>query len=111
LECAKGYQLDSVKKKCVPHCYPSCLKCNDYSENSKNHDCIECKEGYYLNGTNCDIILTDAPTTFPAPTTPITPTTSPAPTTPIIPTTQPEQPSPITPTTSPAPTTPIIPTS
>ena len=108
LECAKGYQLDSVKKKCVPHCYPSCLKCNDYSENSKNHDCIECKEGYYLNGTNCDLILTDAPTTFPAPTTPITPTTSPAPTTPITPTTSPAPTTPITPTTSPAPTTPIV---
>ena len=49
LECAKGYQLDSEKKKCIPHCYPSCLKCNDYSENAKNHDCIECKEGYFLN--------------------------------------------------------------
>ena len=110
LECAKGYQLDSVKKKCVPHCYPSCLKCNDYSENSKNHDCIECKEGYYQNGTNCDLILTDAPTTFPAPTTPITPTTSPAPTTPSTPTTSPAPTTPIVSTTSPAPTTPITPT-
>ena len=53
MECASGYQFDSVEKKCVPHCYNSCLKCTDYSEDSENHLCIECKEGYYLNGTNC----------------------------------------------------------
>ena len=42
LECAKGYQFDSQNKICVPHCYYSCLKCNDYSEDSTNHNCIVC---------------------------------------------------------------------
>ena len=64
LECAKGYQFNSDKKRCVPHCYPSCLKCNDYSEDSTNHECISCKEGYNLNGTNCEEIVTDVPSTI-----------------------------------------------
>ena len=64
LECAKGYQFDSDKKMCVPHCYPSCVKCNDYSEDSTNQNCISCKEGYYLNETNCKLIETDAPSTI-----------------------------------------------
>ena len=46
LECASGYQFDAAKKECVPHCYSSCSKCTDYSEDSENHLCIECKEGY-----------------------------------------------------------------
>ena len=64
MECAKGYQFDSDKKMCVPHCYPSCVKCNDYSEDSTNQNCISCKEGYYLNETNCKLIETDAPSTI-----------------------------------------------
>ena len=62
LECASGYQFDSVNKLCVPHCYSSCLKCTEYSEDSENHYCLECKEGYYLNGTNCYEII--KPTTI-----------------------------------------------
>ena len=52
-----NYQFDSQNKICVPHCYYSCLKCNDYSEDSTNHNCIECQEGYNLTGTNCENIF------------------------------------------------------
>ena len=62
LECASGYQFDSVNKLCVPHCYSSCLKCTVYSEDPLDHNCIECKEGYYANGTNCYEII--EPTTI-----------------------------------------------
>ena len=62
LECASGYQFDNINKLCVPHCYNSCAKCTDYSEDSEDHKCSECKEGYYQNGTNCyEIII---PTTI-----------------------------------------------
>ena len=64
LECANGYQFNSENKTCIPHCYPSCLKCNDFSENSTNHNCIVCKEGYNLTGTNCEEIMKDIPTTI-----------------------------------------------
>ena len=62
LECASGYQFDSVNKLCVPNCYSSCLKCTVYSEDPLNHNCIECKEGFYANGTNCYEII--EPTTI-----------------------------------------------
>ena len=62
MECASGYQFDSANKLCIPHCYNSCLKCSDFSEDSEDHKCLECKEGYYQNGTNCyEIII---PTTI-----------------------------------------------
>ena len=64
LECSKGYQYNSENKNCFPHCYPSCEKCNDYSEDSTNHNCIICKEGYNLNGGNCEGIGVDTSATI-----------------------------------------------
>ena len=94
LECPKGYQFDTENKKCVTHCYSSCFNCTDYSEDSENQKCIVCKEGFLLDGTNCNeipttilpkpptTIIPEAPTTIlPEPPTTIIP---PAPTT-IIP--------------------------
>ena len=84
LECASGYQFDSVNKLCVPHCYSSCLKCTDFSEDSEDHKCTECKEGYYLNGTNCYLIIIPTTVIVPPTTVIVPPTTIIKPPTTII---------------------------
>ena len=89
LVCDKGYILQD--DKCVTHCFSTCNRCYDYSEDENEQKCKSCIEGYYLADNikyNCLPIL---PTTIPIiPTTiPLVPTTIPLiPTTiPIIPTT------------------------
>ena len=45
-----------IKENQLPkECYPSCLTCDDYSEDSNNQMCTSCKEQFYfINGTqNC----------------------------------------------------------
>ena len=75
LECASGYQFDNVNKLCIPHCYNSCAKCTDYSEDSEDHKCSECKEGYYQNGTNCYEIIIPTTIIVPPTTVVVPPTT------------------------------------
>jgi len=78
LECDKGYILQN--DKCFPHCYSTCLRCNDYSTNKNDQKCKTCISGYYLvDNTNCEIIPTTIPEIIPTtiiekiPTTIITP--------------------------------------
>ena len=59
LTCKKGYILSN--NICIPHCYSSCETCSDYSENEDEHKCLTCKEGYYLEGEQCNKII---PTTI-----------------------------------------------
>jgi hypothetical protein len=46
LECDKGYILQN--DICVPHCYSTCSRCNDYSTDKDNQQCKSCIDGYYL---------------------------------------------------------------
>lgn len=67
LTCKKGYILSN--NICIPHCYSSCETCSDYSENEDEHKCLTCKEGYYLEGEQCNkiiptTIITTIPTTI-----------------------------------------------
>ena len=41
-----------LKNNIYYSCYESCLKCTEEGEKSE-HKCSECKEGYWISGTNC----------------------------------------------------------
>ena len=59
LKCKNGYILED--NQCVPHCYPTCRTCSEYSENQNNQKCTECKDNYIMDGENCK----EPPTTIP----------------------------------------------
>ena len=44
-----------IQEKDKDECYPSCLTCYTKTKDSENHQCIECKPGYYFkeNSNNC----------------------------------------------------------
>ena len=64
LICKSGYIL--YENNCVPHCYPTCETCSDYSQNSEDQKCLTCNESYYLEDEKCiKIIPTTIPTTIP----------------------------------------------
>ena len=46
LVCDNGYTLEN--DRCIPHCYKTCLRCSDYSEDKTNQKCKSCIKGYYL---------------------------------------------------------------
>ena len=58
LVCKRGYKLES--NQCVTNCYDTCKTCDDYSADETNQLCLDCKDGYYLDGTapaNCKLIV------------------------------------------------------
>ena len=78
LKCKGGYIFQD--NTCSPHCYPTCKRCSEYSEDENNQKCISCNNGYYLDGNQCLSIPTtiiQIPTTIPIiPTTIIIPPTT-----------------------------------
>ena len=61
-KCKSGYQLGEDGKTCIPHCYPTCKTCSEYSEEEDAQKCVSCNDSYYLEGDNC---LPKIPTTIP----------------------------------------------
>ena len=61
LVCKSGYILND--NKCIPHCYERCKLCYEFSMDTLNQKCIECKEGFSLENGNCNIIITTIITT------------------------------------------------
>ena len=61
-KCKSGYQLGENGKICIPHCYPTCKTCSEYSEEEDAQKCVSCNDSYYLEGDNC---LPKIPTTIP----------------------------------------------
>ena len=60
LKCKSGYILND--NNCIPHCYPTCKTCSDYSENENDQQCLSCNEGFYFENKKCiEIIHTTIP--------------------------------------------------
>ena len=64
LVCSKGYQLDTESKQCIPHCYPTCETCSEFSEDSTDQKCLTCKKGHNLNNGACEEIIPEKPSTI-----------------------------------------------
>ena len=60
LKCISGYKLDG--NNCIPHCFPTCETCSEYSENEEEQKCLTCNESYYLENEKC---IKKIPTTIP----------------------------------------------
>ena len=62
-KCKNGYKLDN--NECVTNCYDLCKTCSDFSDDSNNQKCLECKDGYVYDNTthNCNSIPTTVVTT------------------------------------------------
>ena len=75
LKCKSGFILNG--NTCIPHCYTTCSICSEFSENPDSQKCINCSQGYYLEGENCKkiIIPTTIITNTPLTTIPIIQTT------------------------------------
>ena len=60
LRCKNGYIEEG--NNCIPHCYPTCLTCSDYSESYEDHKCLTCNDSYYFENEKC---IKKIPTTIP----------------------------------------------
>ena len=56
LQCKKGYQMSQDKKHCIPHCYITCVTCEDYTEDENIQNCLSCNSSYYLEDKKCKLI-------------------------------------------------------
>ena len=61
LQCKSGYIFKD--NNCTPHCYETCLRCSEYSNETNAQKCISCNKGYYLEGEQCLKII--IPSTLP----------------------------------------------
>ena len=64
LKCKSGYKMDSDGKTCIPHCYPTCVTCSDYSENEEDQKCLTCNNSYYLEDSKCKLKIPNDNTNY-----------------------------------------------
>ena len=62
IKCNNGNQLSENGKNCIPHCYPTCETCSDYSLEENDQKCLTCNDSYYFENNKC---LPKIPTTIP----------------------------------------------